>query len=93
MLVLSRKKNESIIINGNIEVKIIDADDGKVRIGIEAPKEIEIHRKEVFDQIAKENVEAAISTINMNQLIGKIIPSNAVYNKKVSIKNKKMLNE
>ncbi len=71
MLVLSRKKNESIIIDGNIEIKIIESDDGKVRIGIDAPKNIEIHRKEVFDQIMAENKAALNSKELLNHLKGK----------------------
>lgn len=55
MLILTRKKDESLIINGNIEIKIISTDDGKVKLGIEAPKTVEIHRKEVFDKIQEEN--------------------------------------
>lgn len=58
MLILTRKKNESIIIDGNIEVKIIELEDGKVRIGIEAPKEIEILRKEIYDRVQEENKAA-----------------------------------
>lgn len=61
MLILSRKTNESIIINGNIEVKLIMAEDGKARIGISAPKEVVIHRKEIFDKIAEENAKAVNS--------------------------------
>ena len=52
MLALTRKKDESIIINGNIDVKL----------GISAPKKVPIYRKEVFDQIQKENEEAMNST-------------------------------
>ncbi|GAU75665.1 carbon storage regulator CsrA [Fusibacter sp. 3D3] len=55
MLILSRKKDESLIINGNIEIKIISSEDGKVKLGIEAPKEVEIYRKEVFEKIQAEN--------------------------------------
>lgn len=55
MLILSRKKDESLIINGNIEIKIISSEDGKVKLGIEAPKNVEIYRKEVFEKIQEEN--------------------------------------
>lgn len=58
MLILTRKKDESIIIDGNIEVKIIEIEDGKIKIGIEAPKNIEIHRKELYEKIQKENLIA-----------------------------------
>lgn len=91
MLVLSRKKNESIIINGNIEIKVIELDDGKVRIGIEAPKNIEIHRKEVFDLIASENKAAASSMNSLEKINNENIPKVKDYKKKVNIKNKNLL--
>lgn len=53
MLVLSRKVGEKIVINGSIEVSIVSLDRGKVRIGISAPPEVSVHRKEVFDRIAE----------------------------------------
>jgi len=59
MLVLTRKKDESIIINDNIEITIVESSGGQVRIGIDAPKEIEIHRKEVYQEIENSNKEAA----------------------------------
>lgn len=61
MLILSRKLDESIIINGEIELKIISIDDGRVRIGVVAPQKYEVHRKEVFDKIQEENRNAAAS--------------------------------
>jgi len=51
MLVLSRKKNESIIINDNITVTVIEIRGDKVRLGIEAPKDVTVHRREVYDAI------------------------------------------
>jgi carbon storage regulator len=51
MLVLSRKLGEKIVIDGSIEVTIVGLDRGKVRIGISAPPEVTVHRKEVFDRI------------------------------------------
>ncbi len=55
MLVLSRKKNESIVINDNITVVIVDVRGDKVRLGVDAPSDVTVHRKEVFDAIAKES--------------------------------------
>ena len=81
MLVLSRKKNESIIIDGKIEIKIIESDDGKVRIGIEAPKNIEIHRKEVYDLIMAENKAALNSKELLNHLKGKGFEKTNIKNK------------
>ena len=49
MLVLSRKKNESIIINDNITVTVIEIRGDKVRLGIEAPKDVTVHRREIYE--------------------------------------------
>ena len=54
MLVLSRKKNESIIINGAITIVVVDIRGDKVRLGVEAPKDIPVHRREVYDAIQRE---------------------------------------
>ncbi|MDR1385648.1 MAG: carbon storage regulator CsrA [Planctomycetaceae bacterium] len=51
MLVLSRKKNESIVINDNITVVVVEIRGDKVRLGIEAPKDVPVHRKEIFEAI------------------------------------------
>ena len=54
MLVLSRQKDESIMIGGDVEITIVDVRGGKVRLGITAPKSIPVHRREVFDAIQRE---------------------------------------
>ena len=54
MLVLSRQKNESIMIGDNVEVIIVDVRGDKVRLGITAPKAISVHRKEVYEAIQRE---------------------------------------
>ena len=51
MLVLSRKKNESIVINNDVTVTVVEIRGDKVRLGIVAPKEVPVHRQEVFDAI------------------------------------------
>ena len=51
MLVLSRKKNESIIINDHITVTVVEIRGDKVRLGIEAPKDVTVHRREVYEAI------------------------------------------
>jgi len=51
MLVLSRKKNESVIIHDNITVTVIEIRGDKVRLGIEAPKDVSVHRQEVYEAI------------------------------------------
>jgi carbon storage regulator len=53
MLVLSRKKNESIVINNEITVVVVEIRGDKVRLGIEAPKEVPVHRREVFEAIRR----------------------------------------
>ncbi len=56
MLVLSRKKNESIIINDHITVTIVEIRGDKVRLGIDAPKDVTVHRREVYDAIHNQPV-------------------------------------
>ena len=58
MLALTRKKDESIVINGNIEITVMEVKGDHVKIGIQAPKNVPIYRKEVFEQIQKENAES-----------------------------------
>ena len=58
MLVLSRAKDEKIIIGENITLMVIDIRGDKVRLGIEAPKDIPVHRQEVYDAIQKDMLEA-----------------------------------
>ena len=59
MLVLSRKTNESIIIDGNITVSVLRVDNDNVRLGIEAPLEIPVLRKEIYEEIKTNNEIAA----------------------------------
>jgi carbon storage regulator len=58
MLVLSRKPGESIVIDGRITVKIVRLEGDIVKLGIEAPHEVSVHRQEVYDEIQKNNREA-----------------------------------
>lgn len=59
MLVITRKADESIVINGNIEVIVVGISKDGVRLGIKAPREVQVHRREVFDAIAEANRAAA----------------------------------
>ena len=67
MLVLSRKKNESIVINDDIVVTIVDVRGDKVRLGIEAPRYIPVHRREVLDAIMREQELADAGKANDSQ--------------------------
>lgn len=59
MLVLTRKKGQSIIIGDNVEVTIIEVNGDQIRVGIKAPNEVSIYRKEVYLEIEEENKKAA----------------------------------
>ncbi len=59
MLVLSRQRDETIMIGDHIELTVVDIRGDKVRLGIKAPPHIAVHRKEVYDAIKRENEEAA----------------------------------
>ena len=62
MLVLSRQRDETIMIGDEVEVTIVDIRGDKVRLGISAPKEVTVHRKEVYEAIKRENKAAAVVT-------------------------------
>ena len=59
MLVLSRQRDETIMIGDDVEITIVDIRGDKVRLGINAPRHIQVHRKEVYDAIKRENEQAA----------------------------------
>lgn len=56
MLVLSRKKNESIVINNDITIVVVEIRGDKVRLGVEAPKDVPVHRKEVYEAIQRHSL-------------------------------------
>ena len=62
MLVLSRKKNESIVINNDITIVVVEIRGDKVRLGVEAPKEVPVHRREVYDAIKRNEAVQSGST-------------------------------
>lgn len=69
MLVLSRKKNESIVINNDITIVIVEIRGDKVRLGVDAPKEVPVHRREVYDAIKRNESkqdETAVSDADTN---------------------------
>ncbi len=60
MLVLSRQRDESIIIGDNVVITVVDVRGDKVKLGIDAPREISVHRREVYEAIQRENRQAAL---------------------------------
>ncbi len=71
MLVLSRQRDESIMIGDNIVVTIVDIRGDKVRLGINAPTEIPVHRQEVYEAIQRENLRASRLEPKDTQALGK----------------------
>lgn len=67
MLVLTRRRNESVILNENIEITILEIDGDQVKIGIKAPKEVEILRKEIIVKIEEENMNALKGNLNLKK--------------------------
>lgn len=63
MLALSRKMNQSIIINDDIEITVLEIKGDQIKIGIEAPKSVPIYRKEIYTQIKDSNKEAANTAV------------------------------
>jgi carbon storage regulator len=68
MLVLSRKKGESIVIDDQIKLTIIAVEGETIKIGIDAPKHISIHREEIYLEIQEENKSASTSHFNVEEL-------------------------
>jgi carbon storage regulator len=76
MLILSRKPGESIVIDGRIIVKIMRLEGDMVKLGIEAPAHVPVHRQEVYDEIQKNNQEALNHTVaNLPRLTAKANPT------------------
>ncbi len=67
MLALSRKKNEALVINNNIEITILEIKGEQVKLGISAPRDVPVYRKEVYEQIQEANKEA-VNTEGFAQL-------------------------
>ena len=68
MLVLTRKKGQSLMIGQEIEISIVDIQGDQVRIGINAPRSVSIHRKEVFEEILQENLQASTVSLSTEEL-------------------------
>ncbi|CEG24362.1 hypothetical protein BN1080_03387 [Planococcus massiliensis] len=69
MLVLGRKKGETIVVDDNIEITVTAIEGDMVRLGINAPKHITIHRKEVYLEIQEENKQATSNVINISDFL------------------------
>lgn len=79
VLVLTRKRDESIIIGDNIKITVVDVRGDQVKIGIDAPRSISVHREEIYNEIQRENQRAAASRRDpsmedVNLLFGKQSP-------------------
>jgi carbon storage regulator len=74
MLVLSRQRDESIIIGDNIVITVVDVRGDKVRLGIDAPREVSVHRREIYEAIQRENKQAAQIQLDEARKIGKSNP-------------------
>jgi carbon storage regulator len=73
MLVLTRKNNESVMIGSDIEVRVLEIQKNHIRLGFSAPKNISIFRKEVFEEIQKENREASETDVGaLGALVGSL---------------------
>lgn len=64
MLILSRKKNEQIVISDDITITVLDVEGEKVKIGIDAPKDIKVFRKELIEEVKNTNTESTSSTVS-----------------------------
>lgn len=73
MLVLTRKTNESIMIGDDVEVSIVEVKGDQVKLGISAPKNIKVHRKEIFLAIQRENIDASRPAVEKISGIGEIL--------------------
>lgn len=68
MLVLARKKGQTIVVDGRIEVTVLEVEGDTVKIGISAPREVQITRKELLQSVRETNEEAANAAIDVGQL-------------------------
>jgi len=69
VLVISRKTDETILLGDDIEIKVISVDNNTVKLGISAPKDISILRKEIYEKIKEENIKAISKKSNLSNLL------------------------
>ncbi|MHB1551227.1 MAG: carbon storage regulator CsrA [Vulcanimicrobiaceae bacterium] len=77
MLVLSRKVNQSIMVGDNVRIVVVGVDRDQVKLGIEAPREISVHRSEIYEEIQRANLSAA-SAAKMQTEVTATVPTVAV---------------
>lgn len=76
MLVLSRKKGESLIIGGDITITVLEVQSDKIKIGIDAPKEVTILRKELYENVTLENIAASNITLDQALEVESLLKKN-----------------
>ena len=76
MLILSRRAGESIVIGNEVVVTVLDVRGDQIRIGVQAPREVQVHREEVHQQVKRENAQAASGSAKARTLIARM-PQNA----------------
>lgn len=81
MLVLSRKINQSIVIGDNIEIILVDIRGDQIKLGINAPKTVKIFRKEVYEEVKSQNLEASQSTIEELNILSSFVKNKLENNK------------
>ena len=81
MLVLSRKINQSIVIGDNIEIMLVDIRGDQIKLGINAPKTVKIFRKEVYEEVKSQNLEASQSTIEELNILSSFVKNKLKNNK------------
>ena len=81
MLVLSRKINQSIVIGDNIEIMLVDIRGDQIKLGINAPKSVKIFRKEVYEEVKSQNLEASQSTIEELNILSSFVKNKLENNK------------
>lgn len=72
MLILTRRKGESIVVGDDIEIRVLEVSGDAVRIGIKAPQEVPIHRREIYEAIQEENIAAARAAAEMSRQLKKM---------------------
>jgi len=70
MLVLTRRPGESIVVGQNIIITVIEIKGGQVRIGIDAPRDVQVHREEIYEQVRQENIAAVASSKEAREALG-----------------------